>query len=87
VFENIVLRRMFGYKKEEVSIMRSFKIHQNYWVSGLFPSSGILNIREHNILKIGYVSILRQLRLTLSKGLNTVDVSSPHLRTEPFRFY
>jgi isochorismate hydrolase len=32
---------------------------QNYWVSGLCPSSGILNIIKHNILETGSVSVLR----------------------------
>jgi hypothetical protein len=33
--------------------------NQNYWGFGLFPSSGILKTREHNVSEIGYVSILR----------------------------
>jgi hypothetical protein len=28
---------------------------QNYWVYGLFPSSGILETREHNVSKTGTV--------------------------------
>jgi hypothetical protein len=29
---------------------------QDYWVSGLCPSSGILNAREHNVSETGPVS-------------------------------
>jgi hypothetical protein len=32
---------------------------QNYWVSGLCPSSGILNARKHNFSESGSVSVLR----------------------------
>jgi hypothetical protein len=32
---------------------------QNYWVSGLCPSSGILNTRKHNVSETGSVSVLR----------------------------
>jgi hypothetical protein len=32
---------------------------QNYWVFGLFPSSGILGTRKHNVSKTGSVSVLR----------------------------
>jgi hypothetical protein len=32
---------------------------QNYWVFGLFPSSGILRIRKHDISETGSVSVLR----------------------------
>jgi hypothetical protein len=31
---------------------------QNYWVFGLFPSSGILENRKH-VSETGYVSVLR----------------------------
>jgi hypothetical protein len=32
---------------------------QNYWVSALCPSSGILNISKHNVSETGPVSVLR----------------------------
>jgi hypothetical protein len=32
---------------------------QNYWVFGLFPSSGILGNRGHNVSEIGSVSVFR----------------------------
>jgi hypothetical protein len=32
---------------------------QNYWVFGLFPSSGILGTRKHDVLETGSVSVLR----------------------------
>jgi hypothetical protein len=32
---------------------------QNYWVFGLFPSSGILGDRGHDISETGFVSIFR----------------------------
>jgi hypothetical protein len=31
---------------------------QNYWVSGLCPSSEILNIRKHNVSETGSVPVL-----------------------------
>jgi hypothetical protein len=33
---------------------------QNYWVSGLCPSSGILNTRKHDVSETGSFSVLRQ---------------------------
>jgi hypothetical protein len=53
---------------------------QNYWVFGLFPLSGILENRKHDVSETGYVSIHRcggkdtysveplRKRLALSKG-------------------
>jgi hypothetical protein len=32
---------------------------QNYWVFGLFPSSGILETRKHDVSEIGSVSVLK----------------------------
>jgi hypothetical protein len=32
---------------------------KNYWVFGLYPLSGILKSKEHNISETGSVSILR----------------------------
>jgi hypothetical protein len=32
---------------------------QNYWVLGLFPSSGILENGKHDISETGSVSVLR----------------------------
>jgi hypothetical protein len=32
---------------------------QNYWVFGLFPSSGILGSRKHDVSETGSVSVLR----------------------------
>jgi hypothetical protein len=32
---------------------------QNYWVLGLFPSSGILQNRKHDVSETGSVSVLR----------------------------
>jgi hypothetical protein len=32
---------------------------QNYWVSGLCPSSGILNTKNHNVSGTGSVSVIR----------------------------
>jgi hypothetical protein len=32
---------------------------QNYWVSGLCPSPGILDTRKHNLSETGSVSVLR----------------------------
>jgi hypothetical protein len=35
-------------------------ITENYWASGLYPSPGILNTREHNLSESGTASILRR---------------------------
>jgi hypothetical protein len=35
------------------------KIAQNFWVSGLYPSFGILNIRKNNVSETGSLSALR----------------------------
>jgi hypothetical protein len=32
---------------------------QNYWLIGLFPTSGILETREHDVSEIGSVFLLR----------------------------
>jgi hypothetical protein len=32
---------------------------QNYWVFGLYPSSGILETRKHDVSETGSVSVLR----------------------------
>jgi hypothetical protein len=32
---------------------------QNYWSFGLFPSSGILGNREHDVSETGFVSVFR----------------------------
>jgi hypothetical protein len=32
---------------------------QNYWVFGLFPSSGVLGTRKHDVSETGSVSVLR----------------------------
>jgi hypothetical protein len=71
--------------------------NQNYLVSGICPSSGILNTRNSNVWETGSVSVLRWrergaysigsldqwLRLALSRRPNRVDIfPSPYLRTE-----
>jgi hypothetical protein len=83
-------------------LVKSIKFHlnpisvswvQNYWNFGLFPSSGIIGTRKHDVSETGSVSVLRcrgktptQLRpnhwLALTKGPNTVGVFLPHLRLE-----
>jgi hypothetical protein len=59
---------------------------QNYWVFGLFPSSGILETRKQDVSETGYVSVLRcvnltgvvqWLRLALSSGPTCVGVFPP----------
>jgi hypothetical protein len=37
----------------------TLKASDDYWVSGLFPSSGILETRKHDISVTGFVSVLR----------------------------
>jgi hypothetical protein len=34
-------------------------IAQNYWVFGLWPSSGILKTKKHGVSETGSVSVLR----------------------------
>lgn len=41
-----------------VSFLSSL-LMQSYWSSGLYPSSGILNNRQHNVSKTGSTSIFR----------------------------
>jgi hypothetical protein len=52
-----------GFQVIEVIVIVSYS--QNHWVSGLFPTSGILNDYVH------------WLKLALSKGPNRVGVSIP----------
>jgi heme/copper-type cytochrome/quinol oxidase subunit 1 len=35
-------------------------VAQNYWVFGLFPSTGILETRKHDVSETGSVSFLRR---------------------------
>jgi hypothetical protein len=39
--------------------MKSLFLVQNKWVSGLCPSTGILNTRKHNVSETGSVSVHR----------------------------
>jgi hypothetical protein len=71
---------------------------QNYWVSGLCPSSGIPETRKHNVSETGAHSVLRWGEtpilfgllervnlshcLAHSKGPNRAAVFPPHLRIE-----
>jgi hypothetical protein len=55
-------------------------ISQNYWVSGLCPSSRILKTRENDVSETGSVSV-QILRLDLPNGSNRIDIFF-HLRTE-----
>jgi hypothetical protein len=45
---------------------------QNYWVFGLFPSSGILENRKHDVSETGSVSVLRW------RGEKTPTQLGPH---------
>jgi hypothetical protein len=57
---------------------------RNYRLSGLRPSSGILNTIEHVVSKTGSVSA-KWLRLARSKGPNWVGVFPPaNLKTETY---
>jgi hypothetical protein len=47
---------------------------QNYWVSGLCPSSGVLEIRKYDVSRTGSRSILRK---SYPQSLDP-----PHLRTK-----
>jgi hypothetical protein len=44
---------------EEDNIRMILSITQNYWVLGLFPPSGILENRKHDVSETGPVSVLR----------------------------
>jgi hypothetical protein len=54
---------------------------QNYWVSGLCPSSGILNARKH-ISETGSVSVLRSEPPIVLYFPSMYASPFPHLRTE-----
>jgi hypothetical protein len=43
---------------------------QNYWVTGLCPSSGILNTREHKVPETG--AVLRTERDTVSGTFSSI---------------
>jgi hypothetical protein len=45
--------------EEKSSSFRQEILTQNYWVFGIFPSSGILGTRKHDVSKTGSVSVLR----------------------------
>jgi hypothetical protein len=77
------------YQKASVSMLV-----QNYWGSGLCPSSGIIKTRKHNILETGSDSILRRREedtysvwLALSKGPNRVGLRYSFQNVVFFRFY
>jgi hypothetical protein len=48
------LLNLFAYFAKEL------KETQNYWVFGLFPSSGILENRKHDVSETGTLSVLRR---------------------------
>jgi hypothetical protein len=54
-----------SFKSEITNLIRVLSEHlkpvitQNYWVSGLFPSSGILETKKHDVSETGSVSVLR----------------------------
>jgi hypothetical protein len=48
---------------------QTYTCTQKYWVSGLGPSSGILNTRKHNVSETGSVSVLREVRHLLCWSL------------------
>jgi hypothetical protein len=47
--------------------------NQNYWVYGLFPLSGILGTRKHDVSETGSVSVLMSSRQPAQR----VEVVSP----------
>jgi hypothetical protein len=51
---------MYSYGLAAVLLICSnMSLFQNYWVFGLFPSSGILENRKHDFSETGSVSVLR----------------------------
>jgi hypothetical protein len=53
---NIDLKMLFLSIKQRLEIIPY--VIQNYWVFGLYPLSGILETRNHNVSKTGFVSLL-----------------------------
>jgi hypothetical protein len=53
------------FTSTDITIMMTIRVltmvynTQNYWVFGLFPSSGILQTRKHNVSKTVSLSVLR----------------------------
>jgi hypothetical protein len=52
--------RLSLFEKEMLKIEREYwMVCENYWVFGLFPSSGILETRKHDVSGTGSVSAFR----------------------------
>jgi hypothetical protein len=58
----------------------------NYWVFGLFPSSGILGTRKHDISETGSVSILRCGGGKTPTQLGPLDRANLNYWSTPVRF-
>jgi hypothetical protein len=50
---------------------------QNYWISGLCPSFGILNARQHKLKAAALTWVVQWLRLALFRVPNIVGISIP----------
>jgi hypothetical protein len=48
-----------GFVEHLQLVITSKDYSQNYWVFGLYPLSGILENRKHDISETGHVSVLR----------------------------
>jgi hypothetical protein len=57
------VRKIVESRKDEVRNSRYYitikNMIQNFWVFRLFPSSGILENRKHDVSETGFVSVLR----------------------------
>jgi hypothetical protein len=59
---------------------------QNYWIFGLFPSSGILENRKHDVSETGSVSILRSRGETTPTQLDPLERANLNHWTTPIRY-
>jgi hypothetical protein len=55
VYPPTVARKRFGKYIPTATNTQNYRQIQNYWVCGLYPSSGILETREHNVSETGFI--------------------------------
>jgi hypothetical protein len=49
---------------------------QDYCGSGMYPASGIANIRKHNVSETGSISVLRSRNVHIYMGYPIIEISS-----------
>jgi hypothetical protein len=64
------------YIEQNQKVLKMEYNTQNYWVSGLCLSCGIVNTRKHNVSETGSVSILRWRRETPTLLSPVIGVTS-----------